>query len=259
MAAPTEDEQKIFGFVLPPGVDGELVRQSVLTYLALAFLITIFIFFVAPRFADLVIVSNRVASLSTREDVLNGTRVALDTFRTSVDSSSLDAVFLAVPAKYDPGLILLSLRKLASDNKVGLTSYNLAGGKISEDASVLPENQLNRNDVLVEISGPPPSLINFVDSLDKYLPLVSVSNLSISEVSKLLLEGGADLKLEMKLTYYNMPVMVGPDETLSGKLLTEADLTLTRALSLYSRLGSAPSPGAGTVPQGGGKELLFGF
>ncbi|MBI1872157.1 hypothetical protein HYS10_01930 [Candidatus Collierbacteria bacterium] len=139
-----------------------------------------------------------------------------------------------------------------------MTSYNLTGGKISEDTAVSPGNQLNKNDVLVEISGPPPALINFVDSLDKYLPLVSVGNLSISEVSKLLLEGGADLKLEMKLTYYNMPITVGSDETLSGKLLSEADLRLIQSLSGYSRLESLPVSGAVT-PSQGGKELLFGF
>lgn len=256
MAKFEEGGEKVFGFVLPAGVDGELVRQTVLTYLAVVFMMMIFLLFILPRFADLAVIGNKVNDLVKREETLTKAQSNLDDFKTNVDPVSRDLVFLAIPARFDPGLILLSLRKLAADNNVNLMNYTLGGGKVTEAGSDKGD-QLVTHVVNVTISGPAPALINFVNGLDHYLPLVSVTDLSISEVSKILTQTAAELKLELSLAYYHLPVVVKAAETLEGKEISESDKQLILSLLSFNRLqvtpaASAPAPGSGN-------EKLFGF
>lgn len=252
----SESGEKVFGFVLPAGVDSDLVRQTVLTYLTVVFMAMIFLLFIAPRFADLAAIGGKVNDLVKKEEILTKAQQSLDDFKNNVDPAARDLVFLAIPARFDPGLILLSLRKLAADNNVNLMTYTLGGGKVTETGGG-KSNQLVTHVVNVTISGPAPALINFVNGLDHYLPVVSVTNLSISEVSKILTQTSAELRLELALAYYHLPIVVDPTETLAGKELSEADKQLIGSLLGYSRLSTTPA--ALTPLTGTGKEKIFGF
>ncbi|OGD71185.1 hypothetical protein A3A84_02275 [Candidatus Collierbacteria bacterium RIFCSPLOWO2_01_FULL_50_23] len=247
--------EKVFGFVIPVGSNGELIKQSIVAVMTALFLVTVLFLFVFPRFADLVTASKKVSDLEAANNNLAKTLDALDSFKQNVNDLARESVYLAIPNKFDPGYILLSLRKLASENQVNLVTYNLAGGELKETivknvGAAIPHS------VRLEISGSPLNLINFVDTLDRYLPIASVSELLISEISKVILSGASDSKLSMSLNFYHMPLSIVTADSLSGKFLTQRDLDNINSLSSYKRLGTFSSGG---VPAGVGKENLFGL
>jgi len=62
-----DDRQKVFGFVLPVGSDGELIKQTILTYLGVGLMIIVFIVFLLPRLSELVTSSSAVDELHKKE------------------------------------------------------------------------------------------------------------------------------------------------------------------------------------------------
>lgn len=246
--------QKVFGFVLPAGSDGELIKQTIISVMTALFLLTVFFLFVLPRFADLAEVSGKVRALQEQSDNLTRTLDALDSFRQNITDTARESVFLAIPRKFDPGYILLSLRQLTTENRVNLVSYSLTGGEVGATAAVSGAGLLPHL-VRVEISGQPINLINFVDSLDQYLPVGSVTELSLSEVSRVLISGFSEAKITMSLNFYHMPVSAAAAESLSGKYLSQSDIDQIDTLATYKRLGRF----AQGTPVGVGKENLFGL
>lgn len=252
-----EERQKVFGFYLPTGADSTLFKQSVLAYISVVFLAVVYVAFVIPKFSDIANLTIEVNKLQSKVDSINKTIDALDSFKTQVGEKGKDSTFRAIPASFDPGYILLSLRKLALDNGVGLTNYSLAGGKTTQSEDIKKKNTtiLVSHVVKVEISGSPLNLINFVESLDKYLPIASVTNLSISEVSKILFKTTNEAKLTMELTYYHLPVAEVGVAGIGGKYIDLKDLDTIRAMNSFSRLEETVT----TPSEGESKQDLFAF
>lgn len=257
MATTQLGTEKVFGFVLPAGANGQLVKQTVLSILTAVFLLTLFIFFIAPRFSELVVLTKKVRDLETKSNNLTKTLDALDSFRQNIGASAKESVYLAIPTRFDPGYILLSLRKLAAENQVSLVAYSLAGGELKEAPAKKTVVGAVPHPVKLEVSGIALNLINFVDSLDHYLPITSVADLSISEVSQVIISGANDSKLSMSLNFYHMPLAIVSSESLAGKFLTQKDLDDINSLAKYKRLGTFTTGGG--VPTGSGKEDIFGF
>lgn len=254
MATTEIEVQKVFGFVMPSGSDGVLIRQSVIATFTAVFLTVVFALFVFPRTADLQKAEKRMKDLEAESKMLMGTLEALDQFKQNVTDNDRESVHLAIPKKFDPGYILLSLRKLAAENGVNLANYKLSGGEISgeeEKADTLVSHQVE-----LSISGAPVDLIDFVETLDHYLPVATASDLSLSEVSRVLGSGLTDSRLSVKLTYYHMPSITVTAESFADNLLTQKDLDTIAYLSTYTRLGGF----VGNVQLSGGrKEDLFGL
>ena len=250
-----DDRQKVFGFVLPVGSDGELIKQTILTYLGVGLMIIVFIVFLLPRLSELVTSSSAVDELHKKEVSINLATEALDDFKARVDVQARDLVYLAMPTRFDPGLILLSLRKLASDKNVNLISYSLSGGQIQGGVPAKTSSQLENHIIDASISGPADELLEFVDGLDRYLPIVTVANLSISEVNKLYVSASSDLRLDVGLNYYHMPIAMDSAKVLSSKLLSQKEYDLIRSLVGYNHLLSTPS--GTTSVETGGKKMLF--
>lgn len=257
MATTELGTEKVFGFVLPVGANGQLVKQSVAAFLTAGFLLSLFVFFVVPRFSEVAVESKKVKDLEAKSSSLTKTLDALDSFSQNIGASAREGVYLAIPTRFDPGYILLSLRKLASENQVSLVKYGLAGGELKAMAEKKPVSGAVPHLVKVEISGTPLNLINFVDSLDHYLPIASVADLSISEVSQVITSGSNDSRLTMSLNFYHMPLSTVSPESLSDKLLVQKDIDNINSLVKYKRLGTF-STGTG-IPAGSGKENIFGF
>ena len=257
MATTQLGTEKVFGFILPTGANGRLVKQTVMAFLMAGFLLSLFVFFIAPRFSELAVETKKVKDLEMKSDNLTKSLDALDNFRQNVSGLARESVYLAVPTKFDPGYILLSLRKLASENQVSLVTYSLAGGELKNIPDKKAVVGAVPHLVKVEISGTPLNLINFVDTLDHYLPIVSVAELSISEVSQVITSGANYSKLTMSLNFYHMPLSMASAELLTGKLLTQKDIDTIKSLTKYKRLGSSSS--CVGVPAGSGKENIFGF
>lgn len=257
MATTQLGTEKVFGFVLPVGANGQLVKQSVIAFLTAGFLLSLFVFFIAPRFSELVVESKKVKDLETKSSNLTKTLEALDSFFQNIGAPAKEGVYLAIPTKFDPGYILLSLRKLASENQVSLVRYSLSGGELKEMAEKKPVSGAVPHLVKVEISGISLNLINFVDSLDHYLPIASVADLSISEVSQVITSGSNDSRLTMSLNFYHLPLSLASSELLTGKLLSQKDIDNINSLIKYKRLGTFST--AIGLPAGSGKENIFGF
>ncbi len=248
--------QKLFGFILPVGLDAELIKQSVLAGLTAIFLLSIFLFLVLPRFTDLAAAQKRVSDLEKNVNSLNRALAVLDDFRDDVSLNTKESVYLAIPTRFDPGYILLALRQLALENRVNIVSYSLGGGEVSKEAAATKGN-LTTHQVRLEISGSPVNLIGFVDSIDSYLPVASVSELALSEVGKIFTSGGGESKLNLILTYYHKPSPPVPAGFLLANFLTPDEFSTITALTAFKRLGTVtPSEG---VPTSFGKENLFGL
>ncbi|MEK7064801.1 MAG: hypothetical protein AAB973_04310 [Patescibacteria group bacterium] len=247
--------QKLFGFVLPAGLDAELIKQSVLAGLAAVFLLSIFLFLVLPRFTDLAAAQKMVSDLEKNVNSLNRALAVLDDFRDDVSLNTKESVYLAIPTRFDPGYILLALRQLALENRVNIISYSLGGGEVGKEE--VTAGNLTNHQVRLEISGPPVNLIGFVDSLDSYLPVASVSELALSEVGKIFTSGGVESRLNLTLTYYHKPSPPVPAGFLLTNFLTPDEFSMITSLTAFKRLGTVtPSEG---VPTSFGKENLFGI
>lgn len=256
MAAKVElSTQKLFGFVLPVGLDVELIKQSVLAGLTAFSLLTVFVFFVIPKFADLVVAQKRVSDLEKSVNSLTRSLYALDDFRSDISLNAKESVYLAIPTRFDPGYILLALRQLASENRVNIVSYSLGGGEVGKEE--VAKGSLTTHQVRLEISGSPVNLIGFVDNLDNYLPAASVSELALSEVGKILTSGGGESKLNLVLTYYHKPSPPVPAGFLLTNFLTPDEFSTITALTAFKRLGTVTPSGG--VPTSFGKENLFGL
>lgn len=256
MATLETGQQKVFGFVIPAGADGESVKQSMIAAMTVVGLLLVFLFLVFPRFSDLVAADNRVKQLEESVTDFRASLEALDVFARKVTPVAKESVYLAIPVKFDPGYILLSLRKLAQENRVNLITYKLSSGAIEEKVEKATSKGLTPHSIKVEISGPPVNLIDFVENLDQYLPVASVSDLSISEVSKIIKSSLSESKLTMTMTFYHMSLAKEEFKPLSGNVLVDKDFESINSLSLYKRLEAA---GVGNIPMGGGNENLFGL
>mgnify|MGYP001569069691 FL=1 len=247
--------QKLFGFVLPVGLDAELIRQSVFSGLTVIFLLSIFLLLVLPRFADLAVAQKRVFDLEKGVNGLNRALAVLDDFRDDISINARESVYLAIPTRFDPGYILLALRQLVLENKVTIISYSLGGGEVGKEVAVT--GNLITHQVRLEISGSPVNLIGFVDNLDSYLPVASVAELSLSEVGKIFTSGGGESRLSLTLTYYHKPSPPVPAGFLLSNFLTPDEFSMIASLTAFKRLGTVtPSEG---VPTTFGKENLFGI
>ena len=247
--------QKLFGFVLPVGLDAELIKQSVLSGLTAIFLLAMFLFFVLPRFTDLAAAQKKVADLEKNVNSLNRALAVLDDFRDDVSINTKESVSLAIPTRFDPGYILLALRQLALENRVNIVSYSLGGGEVGKEE--VTKGNLISHQVRLEISGAPVNLIGFVDNLDSYLPVASVSELALSEVGKIFTSGGGDSRLNLTLTYYHKPLPPPPAGFLLTNFLTPDEFSTITALTAFKRLGTVtPSEGVTTTF---GKDNLFGL
>lgn len=243
-----------FGFKIPTGADGELLKQTFLSYLSGVFLLVIFLVFILPRFADVATTKAKIKEIRTSIDRITKTLDSLDNFKNNIDENTLASVDMAMPESFDPGYILLSLKKLTSNSSISLVSYTLGGGKLTGDekiGSVVPHR------VNIDIEGTPSSVISFLDALAVNMPIVTVNDLSISEVGKILASSADLIKLSMELSYYHLPAEEKPATTLEGKYLTQEDFDTIERISKYGRLDALEIGGDGLNIPLSPKENLF--
>jgi Tfp pilus assembly protein PilO len=121
---------------------------------------------------------------------------------------------------------------------------------LSEESSA--KSGLVRHQVAVELRGVSQDLLNFVDNLDMYLPIVTISDLSISQASKL--TKVSETKLDLDLVYYHYQFGQTTPTTLEKSLLTESDYQILRSLTDYKTVGFSSE---GMLYSGSEKEELF--
>jgi len=253
------------------GIDNELIKKTALTYIGVIFLGVVVALFVVPRIADLNLLRKNVDRESVKLGQVRESISVLDQFDIRVGESNVKLVETALPAGFDPGLILSELRSASNKHGVVITSYSLSGGEINsgESSEEVPgkvglEGGANNSQGvrLVEfdlvVSGPASNLISFMEGLEKTLPLTNVSEVEASEVTGVVKgsEGRNDVDLSLKLNYYYFPYqsVFGDDVITLDKYLIESDdLLLLTKLNSYSKPVKKQSGGI----SGGGNNNLF--
>jgi len=231
--------KKIFGVLLPDWVDEEVLKKLVYSFLSLVVAVLMSILFVWPRFSDLYKNEKELGKLEESLEVLSTSVDEATGFRTSFGEDVLGALEIAVPKVFDPGLILAGLRQVAGNAGVVLESYEVAGGVVKVevvDESKLKNDlvALSKHKVNLKLVGRSDRLIKFINLLDNSSPLSVISELSLSEISKLFNQQGVS-QLEMEVTYFESRLLDVELEKLVE--LSDDNRRFLEEISLYSTPG----------------------
>ena len=203
--------KKIFGVLLPDWVDEEVLKKLVYSFLSLVVAVLISSLFVWPRFGDLYKDEKDLMKLEKSLEALSGFVDQVEEFEQSLDGDELKALEMAVPKVFDPGLILSSLKQVGVNTGVVLETYEVDGGVIRTEVVEAVGSKgdlvvLNKHKVHLKLVGRSDNLIKFIDLLGKSSPLSVISELSLSEISKLFNQQGMS-KLEMEVTYFEASLL----------------------------------------------------
>lgn len=252
------------------GIDNELVKKTVLTYIGVIFLAMVAILFVLPRVSDLLLVRKNVNNENSKIVKINDSFSVLDQFETRVGKNNIDLIDVALPANFDPGLILSELRILSNNHDVTISSYSLNGGEINSgdgDKNVLskraegeaskPQGSRSTEFDLM-LSGSADKLILFMEELEKSFPLTRISEVKASEIVSVIKETESEnrVNLSLKINYYYFPYqkILGSNlTTLDEYLILSDDLLVLSGLSSYNKPVKRQSAGM----TGGGNGNLF--
>ena len=229
--------KKIFGILLPEWVDEEALRKLVYSFLGLVVAILVSILFVWPRFADLYKEEKDLKKLENSLEVLSGSVDRVQEFENNLGEDELSILSLAVPKTFDPGIILSSLRQISASTGVIIESYELSKGvgEIDVDKKIQIKDgmvNLNKHRVMLKLVGSSDRLIRFIDLLGKSLPVSIISELSLSEISKLFTIQGLS-QLEMEITYFESDLAEVSLDKVVG--FTDKNEQLLGEILLYSK------------------------
>jgi hypothetical protein len=253
------------------GIDNELIKKTALVYIGVVFLAMVAVLFVFPRVSDLLALRRSVSNEDNKIAKLKESFSLLDQFETRLGKSNIQLIDMALPANFDPGSILLQLRKLSNSNGVTISSYSLNGGDINSgdgDKDVLSKKIETKETVKTKgskntefnivLSGSADKLILFMEDLEKSLPLAQVSEVKASEIINVVKGNdlGNKVELSLKINYYYFPyrsILSSESVTLDDYLISSDDLMLLNNLSSYER----PTKNQNSGMVGGGNGNLF--
>ncbi|MBU1200498.1 hypothetical protein KJ953_03085 [Patescibacteria group bacterium] len=190
--------KKIFGILLPDWVNEEVLKKLVYSFVGLVVAILVSSLFVWPRFSDLYKNERELVGLEKSLEVLSSSIDQVEGFKINLGEDKMTVLRVAVPTVFDPGLILSSLRQVGASAGVTLEAYEVDGGVIEakDNLGILKKHKVN-----LKLVGRSDRLIRFIDLLGNSLPFSVISELSLSEISKLFNQQGVS-QLEMEITYF---------------------------------------------------------
>jgi hypothetical protein len=228
--------KKIFGVLLPEWMDEEVLKKLIYGLLSLMITVLVSSVFVWPKFGDLYKEEKELKRLRTSLEVLSNSVNQIEGFRENLGEEKIATLKIAVPTTFDPGLILSSLRQVGANAGVVLDTYEIDGGVIRTDASEIDIDSdlvsLKKHKVDLRLVGESDKLIKFIDLMSNSLPFSVISELSLSEVSKLFSVRGVS-QLEMEVTYFESRlVKVEMDKVV---VFTDKNEQLLDEVVLYSK------------------------
>lgn len=245
--------KKVLGVLLPDWIEEGVLKGLVYSFLGLAAAILVSILFVWPRFSDLY---REEKELKRLEKSLSGLLRSVDSvqkFEVDLGEEELLPLSLAVPKVFDPGLILSSLRQVSNSAGVIIESYELDKGTLEVETDEKIDN-LKKHKVKLKLVGDSGRLVRFIDLLNNSLPISVISDLSLSEVSKLFSLQGLS-QLEMELTYFEMGIPKASLEKLAE--FRDEDRQLLNEIVLYVRPETSLMDNTGVWVER--RESVFGF
>ena len=250
--------KKIFGLLLPDWVDENTLKKLVYSFLGLVVAVLVSMLFVWPRFTDLYKEEKELLRLERSFESLSESVDKLENFEENLGGDRLASLELAVPKTFDPGLILTSLRQISGGAGVLLETYEVDKGVVRvevEETGKVEDGpvSLRKHKVKLKLVGNSNNLIAFTDLLGKSLPFSIISDLSLSEISKLFTQQGVS-QLEMEVTYYESRLLKVSLDKVAG-LSTENKRLLDE---IEFRVRPRTTVGE-TGDQAGGRGSIFGF
>lgn len=250
--------KKIFGILLPDWVDEEALKKLIYSSLGLVVAVLVSILFVWPRFADLYKEEKELSKSETSLKVLSESASNVQDFGVNLGEEQLSALRLAVPDTFDPGMILSSLRQIGFKTGVTFQSYELGKGIVDVEMGnkvglKAGEVSLKKHKINLKLVGVADNLIEFIDLLGTSVPVSVISELSLSEISKLFTVQGLS-ELTMELTYFESDLI---GESLTDVVgFTDENKRLLDEIVVYSRPAMIQD---GVSGQFGRSGSIFGF
>lgn len=255
--------KKIFGFVMPDWVNESVVKNLVIGLLAMVAMLMVLILSVWPNLG--VMKSKEIELKSNRDSLalLKESKTGLD--RLADLSSETERILTAIPQRYSPDGAIYNLRRISSDTGVSIISYTLPSGVILDTADTSSVDDKGEMvsfasfPVKITVAAPVESLLKFTALVESSLPIGTVSDLSLQEVSKLSRTAGdKTVQLALEITFFQ--ATLGKTNINRLQPLTDDDLRLANDLRSYNLLTVPESQSGletGSSPVGSGS--VFGF
>lgn len=254
--------KKLFGMVLPEWMDENVLKNLTYSVLGLVFTLLVSMLFIWPKFADLTSRQRKIKNKEKQEEVLSMAVKRLNEVGLVNDETGVERLKLAIPTSFRPDYILVSLKDLSRKAGVAIEAYVFESGGVvaEEETEVKTEKKeetkrVKNHQVSLTVSGLPENLIVFVESLNNSLPYSSIVDMSMSQVSRVIISQDVS-KLEMKIDFYE--IVSGEVETSSITALTEREIGLFEEIKGWYKAGNLVSGEGSNILPGGRSSDLFG-
>lgn len=232
--------KKYFGFVLPDFIDEKQINTTV-GYVLVALVMTFVLLLVVNPNTDRVQVGKKqVAEEQAKLAKLKQSRDSLNKMSESIGSNT-ETIFKAMPLTYSPEEAIFQLRRVAVLAGVSLLEYSLPAGVIldQEKAVIATANQsaairFQSFPVKLTVSGSISRILDFINRVEKSLPIGFVADLNIKEITEISRKNaGQEVNLKLEVAYYQ-PVFLKAFNLSNLETLTQEDIELARELKTYS-------------------------
>jgi len=236
-------------------IDDELIRQTLLTYIVVIFLVILAVFFVLPKFGNLVTLRKQIKKNEVRIEAMEQSLEVLAGFDKTISETDRKMLEKVLPASYNPLAVMMSLKNLAKEVGVAIVDYSLAGGVIDEEVGA-DKPGVRKTKLEVKVVGPTKALMEFMEKLEKRAPLASIADVSVTAVAKMIsnVENEQGIGLSLKIDYYYLPAVAIDSLAMSNYLINEKDLAVLAELAKYRQ----DSSGSMAIQLNGGNQNLFG-
>lgn len=215
-------------------IDEKLIKQTALVYIGIVFLALIAIGFVLPWYSEVGVIRNDFKKTEARTKEMSGGLLLLDGISKTVSEEDQEMLQDVMPVVFDPGLILLSLRRMSRAAGVSVVEYSLAGGSLDE-TEMKTTTKIKPTRLKVKVSGATSGVMSFMKMVEESVPLASVAEVSVGQVAKMIGDGDNDGVTSLSLTvdYYSLPVGKVDKLEMSKYIINEKDLATLALLKGY--------------------------
>lgn len=254
----------IFGFVLPDWVDEGLIRQIVMMLLIILAMLSVYLFVINPKLST---IKGLRSTLKAREDsltVLNNSKREYEKMSEQIPEATQNKILSAIPLTYSPDEAIFLLRKLCTESGVSIVSYKLPSGDVFTANEVKTDKGSSgrmvdyfTHQIRITVSSSVPSILSFIDKVEKSLPYGVVSDVNMQEVTKIS-ETSKNVQMELEISYYQ--ASLNKIDITKVKPFTESDLTLVNEITGFSVFSAPVSSADETAGNGGGiNDNIFGI
>jgi len=238
------------------GIDEKLIRQTMLTYVIAILLVMVGIFFVLPKFNDLVVIKNEIKKNESKIKGMQQGLDVLDSLNKTITTGERELLEKALPSVYQLSIVLGGLRQLSQNLEVNVIDYVLEGGRLTKEGENKEDKSwLKKTKLKLKVAGQTSAVMEFMKQVEETIPLSSITDVSVTTMARMLKDDPTKgmVSLSLEIEYYYLPLAAGEKYEVSKYLINEKDLAVLETLKRYQQpyLDKA-------VKVEGGNQDLFG-